>query len=282
MTEKSRHMVAFLLLLLSLSCKKEEITYPIQYPVAPGKVDEASGIADSKRNPGFIWVQQDSDNPTDLALLSHKGEFLKKIFLKDTRNRDWEDLQLAPGPDPSLQYIYLGDIGDNGRIFGNYFFYRFPEPDKQADTVFNIDKISFKYPDGSHDAEAFIVEPETRDIYIITKQEPQSSIYILKYPYSTSDINVVSFVGKLTYNNVVSAALQPDGKGVAVKTYFNMQYYARQAGENLGTVLQKSFIPMLYIPEMQGEAITFTLDSKGYYTLSERRGVNVTLDYYKK
>lgn len=275
-------MVAFLLILLSFSCKKEEITYPVQYPVARGLVDEASGIADSRKNTGYLWVQQDSDNPTDLALLSHKGQFLKKIFLKDTRNRDWEDMQLAAGPDPLKDYVYLGDIGDNGAVFGSYFIYRFPEPDKSTDTVYNIDKISFKYPDGSHDAEAFLVEPESKDIYIITKKEPQSSVYLLKYPYSTTDINTVSFTGKLPYNNVVSASIQPDGRGVAVKTYFNIQYYPRNPGESIGTMLQKTPAPMLYQAEIQGEAMSFTLDSKGYFTLGERRFIDVTLDYYGK
>ncbi len=275
-------MVAFLLILLGFSCKKEDIKYPLRYPVLAGIIDETSGIADSKRNPGYLWVQQDSDNPTDLALISHKGQVLKKIFLKDTRNRDWEDIQVAAGPDPAKDYVYLGDIGDNGAIFGSYFIYRFPEPQKEVDTVFNIERINFKYPDGSHDAEAFLVEPDTKDIYIITKKEPQSSIYVLKYPYSTTDINMVSYVSKLTYNNVVSASIQPDGKGVAVKAYFNIQYYPRNPGESLATVLQKTPTPMEYEAELQGEAISFTNDNKGYFTLSERRFVDVTLNYYRR
>jgi hypothetical protein len=39
---------------------------PVSYPVSPGKIDEASGIAVSKLNPGKIWVEQDSGNPPEL------------------------------------------------------------------------------------------------------------------------------------------------------------------------------------------------------------------------
>jgi hypothetical protein len=275
-------MVALLLILLIFSCKKEEIKYPIKYPIARGMVDEASGIADSKKNAGYLWVQQDSDNPTELALISHKGQFLKKIFLQNTSNRDWEDIQLGPGPNPSKGYIYLGDIGDNSAVFSTYFIYRFPEPDKKTDTVHNIEKISFKYPDGSHDAEAFLVEPETKDIYIITKREPQSGVYLLKYPYSAAEVNTVSFVGRLPYNNVVSASIQPDGKGVALKTYFDIKYYARGTEASIGAALQNSFTQLPYQAEIQGEAISFTLDNKGYFTLGERRFIDVSLDYYGK
>ena len=36
-------------------------------------INEASGIADSKINPGFLWVQEDGDNPTQLYLMKHNG-----------------------------------------------------------------------------------------------------------------------------------------------------------------------------------------------------------------
>src|SRR5580765_1141268 len=81
-----------------LSCKNADApaelpfsNIPELYDIAPGVIDEASGIADSYANPGFLWVELDSGNPPVLHLLKHDGSHGKSIFLKGATNRDWED-----------------------------------------------------------------------------------------------------------------------------------------------------------------------------------------------
>ena len=51
---------------------------PDAYPVTP-ILAEASGIADSKINPGYLWVEEDSGNPPLVTLLSHQGKILKTV-----------------------------------------------------------------------------------------------------------------------------------------------------------------------------------------------------------
>lgn len=283
----SRPLAVILIVLLACACSDKEPTEPAQvtpvmYPVAKGNVDEASGMADSKANAGYLWVHQDSDTPPEIALLSHTGQFLKKIHIKNIWNRDWEDMAIAKGPDPSKDYIYLSDMGDNYYRWSSYFIYRFPEPAGTADTVYSYEKIEFKYPDGYHDAEAFIVDPSNSDIYIITKRDAKSRVYVLKYPYSLSSLNTVNYLYDLDYNDVVGAALQADNLGVAVKTYQAIRYYPIAPGESISTVLKKASASLPYQGELQGESVAFTNDGKGYYTLSERRLFDVTLNYYKK
>src|SRR5215207_1850987 len=94
---------------------------PVSKPVVP-LIEEASGVADSKINDGYLWVQEDSGNPPELYLLGHDGKVLKKVFIKDVINRDWEDIVIS-GND-----IYIADIGDNNRSYQNYSIYSFPEP----------------------------------------------------------------------------------------------------------------------------------------------------------
>jgi hypothetical protein len=255
---------------------------PVAYPIVRGNVDEASGMADSKANAGYLWVHQDSDTPPDLALLSHTGEFLKKIYIKNLWNRDWEDMAIAKGPDPSKDYIYLSDMGDNYYRWSSYFIYRFPEPSKTVDTIYSYEKIEFRYPDGYHDAEAFVVDPSNNDIYIITKRDAKSRVYLLKYPYAIGSVNIVTYQFELPYNDVVGAALEPDSRGLAIKTYADIKYYAVSAGEPIGNVLKKAHTKLPYQGELQGESIAFTNDGQGYYTLSERRVIDVALNYYKK
>ncbi len=286
MTVKLLFRVASILLVALPSCSKNEdppvpVTV-VSYPVAKGNVDEASGMADSKANPGYLWVHQDSDTPPELALLSHTGEFLKKIYIKNVWNRDWEDMAIAKGPDPAIDYVYISDMGDNYYQFSSYFIYRFPEPSRLVDTVFSFEKIEFRYPDGFHDAEAFIVDPSTNNIYVITKRDELSRVYVLNYPYSLSTVNTVSYLFNLPYSGVVGAALQPDHLGLAVKTYADINYYPVSPGESMSAVLKKNFTKLPYQGELQGEAVTFTNDGKGYFTLGERRVLDVTLNYYKK
>ena len=281
---KNTPFLVALALILFLSCKKEaeQEETSRSFPLSPGIVDEASGIADSKLNSGAIWVEQDGGNPAEITLLSHAAQLIKKIAIKGVQNRDWEDISISPGPDKSQNYMYIGEIGDNAGVFDSYSIIRFPEPASSADTIFQADIISFKYPDGHHDAEAFLVDPDNLDIYIITKRDTRSLIYKLNYPYSISSMNTATAVGELSYNMVVSAAIQPDGKGIVVKDYSTIYYYPRNAGETIFTTLTKSFLRLNYIAEPQGEAFCFANDGAHYFTLSERVNANVFLRYYSK
>ena len=284
-----------LFLMISFSCQKEtgtnDITpaegfeeIPLAKPMIPGILDEASGIADSKTNPGYVWVQQDSGNPNDIALLSYNGTVLKTINIKTSINRDWEDMALANGPVAGSNFIYLADVGDNGLIFPAYYIYRFAEPTQTVDSVFECDKIVFKYPDGSHDAEAIMVDNDTKDIYIITKQDTRSAIYKLPYPQNISAVNVAVLNGTLTFNGVTSAALSPDGKEILIKTYNAIHYWKKTKAETVEQALMDKPVSISYKFEPQGEAICFKNDNSGFFTLSERPSViaAVNLNFYKR
>ena len=282
----------YFLLLLAMACSRQNDdqggapafeSTPQSSPVDANVVKEASGIADSKKNPGHLWVQQDSGNPPALFLLKHDGTVQKTVHLKNATNRDWEDMCLANGPDAGKNYLYIGEIGDNSLVHSEYIIYRFEEPAASVDTVQLADKITFQYKDGNHDAEAFLVDGTTKDIYIITKNDNPSKIFKLAWPYSTSATNIAEQVGVLTYNFVVGAALSPDGKGVVVKTYGAINYYPRSSGESIAQALAKTPVSLPYKAEPQGEAITFAADNTGYYTLSEKSlAPSVTLYFYKR
>lgn len=242
-----------------------------------------SGIADSKSVAGFLWVEQDGGNPPELLLLSYNGILDKRIPIRNIQNRDWEDMVIAPGPDAGKNYIYLADIGDNNLQYTTYFIYRFHEPSPTIDTVFAVEKITFQYPDGSHDAEAILVDPTTKDIYIITKRDATSKVYKMAYPQSTGSLNTGVLIGSLPFSGAVSAALSPDSKEIIIKTYPGLFYWKRQAGENIETVLTKAPITLAYTIEPQGEAICFKNDNTGFYSLSERGfATSVNLNFYKR
>ena len=277
------------ILLHMAACNKKNIdtlgvsfeNTPVEYPLT-NFINEASGIADSKINPGYLWVEEDSGNPPQLYLLSHNGKSLKTIYIKGATNRDWEDIALAAGPDASKRYLYVAEIGDNDAVHPSSSFYRFEEPAAATDSIRAFDTIEFTYADGPRDAEAFLVEDATKDIYIITKRDAESRLYKLAWPYSTTTLNTAVFAGALPYNGVVSAALSNDGKGIIVKTYPELFYYSRAAGETIAQTLQKDFTGLGYQLEPQGEAVGFAQDNTGFYTISEiGNGTRQSLFFYK-
>ncbi len=235
---------------------------PVSHRVTP-VINEGSGIADSKINPGSIWVEEDSDNPPEITLVKHDGTVVKKVFIKGAVNRDWEDMALYNDS------IYIADIGDNDEIYKTYKFYIFREPLSSSDTVNTFKTVSFKYPDGSHDAEAFLLDRKSGDIYILTKRDNPSRIYKLKYPYSDS-LNTLTLEGRLRYTGVVSAAISHDDKEVIIKTYPALNYYRRKSGQDLVACLLQPPHLLPYTLEPQGEAICFAKDTSGFFTLSEK------------
>jgi hypothetical protein len=201
----------------------------------------------------------------------------KKIHIKNVVNRDWEDMALEGNE------IYIGEIGDNNLVYPFYNFYKFSEPLLSVDTVYNVSNIQFVYPDGSHDAEAFLVDAGTKDIYIITKRDQPSKIYKLTYPYKSATINTATFVGDLDYTGVVGSAISPDGKEIIVKTYTNLYYYTRKNNEEISEALKKDHSKLGYIIEPQGEAVAFAINNSGFFTLSEKGFSNaVSLYFYPR
>jgi len=249
---------------------------PVSKPLVP-IINETSGIADSKKNPGNLWAHEDSGNPPQLYLVGHDGKTKMTIYIKGSANRDWEDMVLS-GND-----LYIADIGDNNKIYPEYNIYQFPEPASSVDTISDFTTMRFVYADGPRDAEAFLVDPTTKDIFIVTKSDNPAKIYKIAYPFSTSSLNTATAVGTLSYGSVVSAALSPDRKEIIVKTYVGLNYYTVRDNESIDAALKRSSITIPYQFEPQGEAVSFAADNSGYFTLSEKAMASaVTLRFYKR
>jgi len=234
-------------------------------------IPEASGIADSKSFNDHLWVLEDSGNPARLFLLKHEGFVTDSFILEGATNRDWEDIAMGTGPESNINYLYVGDIGDNELKHASYTIYRIPEPKSFIDVITSYDSIKFTYPDGSHDAEAFMVDDNTKDIFVITKRDMFSKIYRIPYPQDTQDINQAEFVADLSFSGIVSATLSLSGTEVMLKTYTSLYYYKRTAKEGLAVTLAKNPTDTLtYQLESQGEAVAFANNNSGFYTLSEK------------
>lgn len=292
-----RMFVLSLALLLLMACKLEMVPQDAQFgadptvtPVQPGLIDEASGLADSRSMPGNLWIEQDSGNPPNLTLLGYDGKVKGTMRVGKITNRDWEDIAIGPGPQAGVNYIYLAEIGDNNAQNPTGIIYRFPEPKSLSDSITQVERINFRYPDGPRDAEAIIVDPQTRDVYVISKREPNEHLYRLAYPQNINEVTTLEALGQLPNfaaglpGWVTSAAISPDGNEILVRTYTQILYWKRKAGQSIPDALQLgTYRQMPARLEPQGEAICFKQDGSGYFTISERaQAQSVNLYFYAR
>lgn len=263
-------------------------TTPEQAPIAAGQIDEASGLAASVNMPGYLWTVQDSGQPNALYLISKDGKSIKQYSVPGSNNHDWEEVAIGPGPDSGVSYLYIADTGNNNQpVTPTNTIYRIPEING-TDGSFSqsaLQKITFSYPDGPRDAEAIIVDPVTKDIFVLSKEMSNTNIYRLPFPQSVNDVTVAEKVGSVPGIAMATAAsISKDGSEMAVRTYLAVFYWKRSSGETVGQTLVKSANRTLVVAlEPQGEAICFENESKGFYTLSEKgNAASVSLNFYKR
>ena len=262
-------------------------TTPVANRLNPGNVlMEASGLVSSVKQPNLLWSHEDSGSPSDMFLLTNQGKIVSRYSLP-IPNFDWEDLAIGPGPTAGETYLYMADIGANDNNRNERAIYRFPEPkDGLTPTTRQaIDAIRFRFPDGGFDSETVILDPLTKDIFVVTKPLPKAKVYRLAYPQTIDKLVDAQLIGEMTVGfDLTGGAISPDGKEIIVRAYTAIYYWKRADNETVGQALMRPFDRKLpYIIEPQGEAVCFDKDGKGYFTLSEiGKAEFVNLYYYER
>ena len=191
-----------------------------------------------------------------------------------------------------MSYIYVGDIGDNNSKYSSVFVYRFPESDLTGKTlpyvadITSVDVIELKYPDGPRNAETLMVDPLTKDIYIASKENNLSQIFVAKYPQTTTSATIMTPVVQLYFNKATGGDISPDGTEILLRSNQLIWYWKLPAGTSIsqGLVTQPQVAPYAN-NEPQGEGICFAADGSGYYTDTEIRGYPgklATISFYKR
>jgi hypothetical protein len=253
---------------------------------------EISGVAASRTNPGILYIHNDSGNPNQVYLTDGSGANKGTLTLTPVGNRDWEDIAVGPGPVAGVNYIYVGDIGDNDSKYSSVFVYRFPEPDLTGQTlpyiasINSVDIIALKYPNGPRNAETLMVDPLTRDIYIASKASNLSQIFVAKYPQNTSAATVMTPVVQLYFNKATGGDISPDGSEILLRSNELIWYWKLSPGTGIAAGLQTQPQVAPYADnEPQGEGVGFAADASGYYTDTEIKGYPgklATISFYKR
>lgn len=241
-------------------------------------ITEASGLAASRKNPGVLWVHNDSGDTARIFALTPTGRHLGMYSIDGARACDWEDMAAGPGPDPQKHYLYLGDIGDNFAVRSSITVYRVPEPSvtpSQSSVtakLSGVETFRLKYEDGARDAETLMIDPHTGDLYIVSKREARSRLYCVPATELRSGSTAtLKFITELPWTGATSGDISPDGSKIIIRGYKNAMLWERPAGSSIGEALSKPGTDVPLKSDPQGEAIAFDASSRGYYTVSEGR-----------
>lgn len=252
---------------------------PFSFGAAQGKVDEkipeASGLVSSGINPGMLWTHNDSGNPAEVFLIDETAKTKMVCTLKGVKNRDWEEIAIGAGPKKDKPYIYVGDIGDNNSQYATKIIYRFEEPvfDSATKEITSFDTFTVKLSDGVRDTEAMMIDPVSKNLFLVSKREDSVRLYQVDFPFISKELTATK-VAVLELTKIVAADISRDGQEVLMKNYNLVYYWKRAPDQSLIELLQQKPIKLPYDPEPQGESICFAYDEKGYYTLSESSAHN--------
>jgi hypothetical protein len=254
--------------------------------ISDPRLNEASGLAASRRNPGCYYTHNDSGGQPHVYVLDRKGRICGTIRLVGAENVDWEDIALAPGEKAAIYDVCVADIGDNMAWRAGIVVYRFPEPDLGAATGRMIDvkpqTIRCKYEDGARNAEGFAVDPRTGDGYVFTKRfDGACRVYRLPAPWTTVGITTLRQVGSLKFPEetlplarmVTAADISPDGRRLATRSYLGGWEWRLPEGcdpDQFARIFRQEPTALKLATEPQGEALCFSADGKALLTISER------------
>ena len=247
---------------------------------------EASGLAASRRSPHILWSHNDSGGTPSVFALKTDGTHLGVFTLQGVDAYDEEDMAADD------EFLYLGDIGDNGLIRETIVIYRFPEPLISLDqtpvdvVIEEYDTLTLAYPDGPKDAETLLVDPTDSSIYIVTKSEQQSRVYRVPTPIAwngeTSELELV--VEKLPLLRLTTAGdISPDGDMIIIRDYTRAVLWQRLGGDTIAKTLTHASCNVPVNGWGQEEAICFHRDGTGYFTIPEKTILSKsTIRFYEK
>lgn len=250
----------------------------IPVDAATAERSEISGLAASRRNPGILWVHDDSGAEAVLHAIDASGA-LRQRYVLAAAPVDWEDICLGPGPNPDVEYLYIGDVGDNGSSRTHVTLLRVEEPLVPAaqgpEILLPHEAYALTYPGGPRDCEALLVDWDTGTPYLLEKSGLGGDAYRVPLPLDPTwtagnpGVMVAATTTRPLPDDVTGADAARDGTYVVFRTYG--QAYVQPA---LGAGLESAFAEVpcpLSAPILgQYEALALAADGLGLYTTTEQ------------
>jgi hypothetical protein len=186
--------------------------------------------------------------------------------------------------------LYIGETGDNEEAHARGVIYRVAEPIAQSagfTGTIAAERVTYRYADGPRDVEAMYVAPEGT-VNLITKRPQRDAGGLLRpaliysIPPSawgesdgavaqrTDSLSIVP--GSAPFRQVTDAALSPDSRYLAVRTYLQVYIFATDSATG---AIRRAVPPTLCnvagLDERQGEGIGWLGAARELVLTSEGR-----------
>lgn len=239
-------------------------------------IDESSGVACSRRHPGFFWTHNDSGGDGRVYLFDTKGRNLGSCLLEDTLPFDFEDIFSFQADGKS--YLVVCDVGNNGRAAAIQLMYVIEEPPFDVEKGVTVDQapvvqtIAYSYEDDHRDCEAVGIDPTDKTILFVTKERTSECyVYALAWPKpSLTKAFSARQIGTLKIPAVTAMDISPDGRRAIVLTYKHAYEFVRGENETWKGAFARKPRTIVAPERVQGESICYGADGKTLYLTSEK------------
>ncbi len=251
------------------------------------RIDEASGLARSQREPGILWTMNDSGKAL-LYALDTTGKRVGRVELNKSDNRDWEDLasfELDGEP-----YLLVADIGDNDRRYKKRTLYIAKEPRTDEDKTRVDWEIDFEYPNGPRDAEAAAVDIDNERVLILSKRDIPPALYELPLRGGGDGKVTATWLGTIDslprpsrrdvefapqtkdwHWQPVGMDISEDNRAAVILTYRAVYYYLRRPGQDWFDALNSRPVRIGLGNFRDAEAVAFGDAARTVYVTGEGR-----------
>ncbi len=259
-------------------------------------LDEASGLAVSRRAPDLLWSLNDSDGGPLLYALGYDGSNRGTVRVNGIRNVDWESLRSFTFEGRS--WLLIGDVGfDDGRRT-RFAIHVIPEPDPErlsAQQEISVEvawSFDFEYGDGlARDCESVAVDVSEQALYLLEKRVYPAGLYRLPLRPADGRLQIPFLVGRIGSlpqpdpelartksvkaswrANVTDMDFATDRSAAVVLTYANAYLFRRAPGESWAAALARApeRLPTFHLEKAEPEAICFARDDRTIFITCEK------------
>lgn len=259
-------IISALLSTAALAAPAATVAVERSSPMAPGnpvvdrvildsQINESSGLAASRRHRGVLYTHNDSGDRPRIYAIGPGGATKAVLTLPHASARDWEDT--AAGPNETL---WIADIGDNAGSRTGIQLYRIHEPARLHNQNVRSTRFRLVYPDGSHNAEALLVRPNTGRVFIVSKQDSGAAVYRAPERLRAGAANRLTRV-RSAPARVTAGDFASDGERLVLRDPIRAYLYRSLSGR----------ARTIDLPDMpQGESAAFSARGRALYFGSER------------
>jgi hypothetical protein len=251
-------------------------------------VSESSGLAISRKIPNRLYSHNDSGDRARFFAMDLDGRNTRTVAITGVGANDWEDMAIGPC-DNTTDCLFFGDIGDNEHRRKQVELVIVREKATFPASVPADYRVTLRYPDGPHNAEALAVHPDGT-VYIATKDAARLQLFRLKpeqwraaasrqEAQLLEQVLVLDWPKLLPYSIALGRvatgmAISPDGKRFLILTYVEAVEFFFDLSKPIPA--QKTWregrhyrrIPITTLE--QEEAIAWLPDGKGFLYDTEK------------